>query len=95
MDDKLRLNDFKDLYRALKRDAVWFNHLLFALIIWLEEFVIAYRVQEAVKDAIEEYELIDSPVVSLPQPVYSEKLSETSTRLPEMRLTAPWYKESS
>jgi hypothetical protein len=24
-------------------------------------------------------------------PVYSESPSETSTSLPEMRLTAPWY----
>lgn len=93
MDDKLRLNDFKDLYRALKRDAPWFNHLLFALIIWLEEFVIAYRVKEAVKDAIQEYELIDSPVVSLPQPIYTEMDSPTSELLPEMRLQAPWRRD--
>ena len=93
MDDKLRLNDFKDLYRALKRDAPWFNHLLFALIIWLEEFVIAYRVKEAVKDAIQEYEKIDSPIVSLPKPLYSEVDSPTSVLLPEMRLQAPWRRD--
>ena len=93
MDDKLKLNDFKDLYRALKRDAPWFNHLLFALIIWLEELVIAYRVKEAVNDAIQEYELIDPPVVSLPEPLYSEVDSPTSVLLPEMRLQAPWRRD--
>ena len=93
MDEQLKLNDFKVLYRALKRDAVWFNHLLFAVIMWLEELVIAQRVKETVKDAIQEYELIDSPVVSLPDPIYTEVDSPTSELLPEMRLQAPWRRD--
>ena len=93
MEQKLRLNDFKDLYRALKRDAPWFNHLLFAVIIWLEELVITTRVKEAVNDAIQEYEKIDSPLVSLPKPIYTEVDSPTSELLPEMRLQAPWRRD--
>ena len=93
MDDQLKLDDFKVLYRALKRDVAWFNHLLFAVIMWLEQLVIAQRVKEAVKVAIQEYELIDPPVVSLPDPIYTEVDSPTSELLPEMRLQAPWRRD--
>lgn len=93
MEDQLRLDDFKVLYRALKRDIPWFDHLLFAVIMWLEELVVSTRVKEAVKDAIQTYEVIDPPVVSLPDPVYTEVDSPTSELLPEMRLQAPWRRD--
>jgi cytoskeletal protein RodZ len=93
VDYKLRLEEFKILFSRLKRGIPWVDHLLLGFLWWLEEKVIDSRITNEVTQAIEEYEQFDSPVVSLPQPVYSEKPSETSTSLPEMRLTAPWYKE--
>jgi cytoskeletal protein RodZ len=93
VDYKLRLEEFKILFSRLKRGIPWVDHLLLGFLWWLEEMFLEARIQLEVSKAIEEYEQIDSPVVSLPQPVYSEKPSETSTSLPEMRLTAPWYKE--
>lgn len=93
MEQQLRLEEFKILFSRLKRRIPWIDHLLLGLLVWLEEMFLEARVQLEVSKAIEEYEQIDSPVVSLPQPVYTEKPSETSTSLPEMRLTAPWYKE--
>jgi hypothetical protein len=42
-----------------------------------------------VNRAIKDYETIE--IVTPVSPVYTEKPSESSTSLPEMRLTAPWY----
>ena len=93
MDYKLRLEEFKILFSRLKRGIPWLDHLLLGLLVWLEEMFLEARIQLEVDKAIEEYEQLDPSTVSLPPPVYSEKPSETSTSLPEMRLTAPWYIE--
>lgn len=93
MDQKLRLPEFKVLYHKLKRGIPWLDHLLLGFLWWLEEKVIDSRITNEVTQAIEEYEQIDSPVVSLPDPVYSEIDSPTSELLPEMRLQAPWRRE--
>ena len=59
---------------------------------WLEEKLIDARVKVEVDEAIREYETLhDVPMPDMVSPVYTEKSSDTSTRLPEMRLTAPWY----
>lgn len=93
MDYKLRLEEFKILFSMLRRRTPWVDHLLLGFLWWLEEKVIDSRITNEVTQAIEEYGQIDSPVVSMVEPVYTEKPSETSTSLPEMRLTAPWYIE--
>ena len=52
------------------------------------------RVKVEVDEAIKEYETLhEIPMPDMVSPVYTESISETSTRLPEMRLTAPWYTE--
>ena len=89
---KLRLNEFKELYKALKTGVVWLDYLLFSFVYWLEEKVINVRVENEVDEAIKEYETLH--LESMPDmvpPVYRESPSDTSTSLPEMRLTAPWY----
>jgi hypothetical protein len=48
---------------------------------------IQQRVTTTVDAAIEEYERVDPPTVSVPPPVYSETGSDF---FDEMRLTAPW-----
>jgi len=87
---ELRLVEFRQLFSRLKRGVVWFDHLLLGLLVWLETRYIDVKVKSAVDDAVEGFEPVVDDYVS---PVYSEKPSETSTRLPEVRLTAPWYKE--
>jgi len=88
---KLRLNEFKELYKALKTKVVWLDYLLFSFVYWLEEKVINVRVKNEVDEAIEEYETLhEVPMPDMVSPVYTEKHSETSVNLPEMRLTAPW-----
>lgn len=93
MDYKLRLPEFKILFSRLKRGIPWIDHLLLGFLWWLEEKVIDSRITIEVTQAIEEYEQIDSPVVSLPDPVYTEIDSPTSELLPEMRLQAPWRRD--
>ena len=89
---KLRLNEFKELYKALKTGVVWLDYLLFSFVYWLEEKVINVRVENEVDEAIKEYETLHlESMPDMVSPVYTESPSDTSTSLPEMRLTAPWY----
>jgi hypothetical protein len=89
VEQKLRLNEFKALYKTWKRGVPWLDHLLFGLLVWLESKLIDNRVRVELDEAIREWETLQPP--SIQPPVYIEKPSDTSTRLPEMRLTAPWY----
>jgi len=91
MVDHLQLNEFKALYKEWKTKIPWVDHLLLGLLVWLEEKFIDYRVTTTVDEAIEEYEKLEEPMPDCVTPVYTEKPSKASTRLPEMRLTAPWY----
>ena len=89
MDQELKLNEFKALHKALSRGIPWLDHLVLGLLVAVERWYIGQRVVTEVDRAIEAYE--KEEVVDVVAPVYSEKPSETSTSLPEMRLTAPWY----
>ena len=89
----LKLNEFKAVYEALETGTVWIDHLLLGLLYWLESKVINVRVENEVNEAIKEYYSLHGDTHNEPPvlPVYSESPSKTSTSLPEMRLTAPWY----
>ena len=89
MEQELKLAEFKALYKTWKRNVVWFDHLLLGLLVWIEQKLIDNRVKVEVDEAIKEWETLH-PSESV-SPVYTEKLSNTSARLPEMRLTASWY----
>ena len=93
---RLRLNEFKELYKALKTGVVVIDYLFFSFIYWLENKVIENRSQQVVDEAIKEYyslhgELSPTHPPKVVSPLYREEPSKTSTRLPNMRLTAPWY----
>ena len=95
----LKLNEFKAVYEALETGTVWIDHLLLGFLYWLESKVINVRVQNEVDKGIEEAvkRASELPLPRLPDmvtPLYTETPSETSTRLPEMRLTAPWYDDT-
>ena len=86
--DQLNLNEFKALYRTLKRGMPpWFSFLLLGFLVWVEERFIQRRVSTTVDAAIAEYEKVDPPEVVIPPPVYSETGTDF---FDEMRLTAPW-----
>ena len=90
----LRLNEFKTLYKAWKTKIPWVDHLLLGLLVWLEEKLINNRVKVELDEAIKEWETLQPPAPDYVTPIYTEKPSDTSTNLPEMRLTAPWYVET-
>jgi hypothetical protein len=86
---ELRLNEFKDLYKAWKKGIPSWDHLLLAVLYWVEEHYIDVKARNAVDKAIKEVVLPSMP--DCVTPIYRENPSDTSTSLPEMRLTAPWY----
>ena len=93
--DQLKLNEFKALYKAWKTKIPWIDLLVRGVLVWLEIKLIDNRVKVELDEAIKEWEMLhetDSP--DMVSPLYTEKPSETSTSLPEMRLTAPWYVET-
>ena len=86
--DKLILNEFKVLYRVLRRGLPpWASFLVLGFLVWVEEQFIQQRVTATVDEAIAEYEKIDPPTPVVSPPVYSETGSDF---FDEMRLTAPW-----
>jgi len=99
----LRLNEFKELYKVLKTGVVWVDYLLFSFVYWLEEKVIDSRIQNEVDEAIKDYNSLSDELFmdELLGPLYTEEPSasanshsDTSTSLPNMRLTAPWYDDT-
>jgi len=92
----LRLNEFKALYKAWKTKIPWVDHLLLGLLVWLESKLIDNRVRVELDEAIKEWETLQGELSpthppSIQSPVYTESPSDTSTRLPEMRITSAWY----
>ena len=85
----LCLNEFKTLYRVLRRGwPDWAAFLLLGFLVWVEGKTIRARVSNEVSEAISEYETLHSPPeVVVPPPVYSET---GSGFFDEMRLTASW-----
>jgi hypothetical protein len=95
VEQKFRLNEFKDLFNAVKTNVEWVDHLLRSFFYLIEELVIKNRVKVEVDEAIKELETLHKEALpDLVSPVYTESPSETSESLPEMRLTAPWYIDS-
>lgn len=55
MEQKLKLQEFRVLYRTWKRGIPWFDHLLLGLLVWLEEKLIDVRVKVEVDEAIKRF----------------------------------------
>ena len=91
MEQRLKLAEFRALYKAWKRNIPWLDHLLLGLLVWFEEKLIDNRVNVEIDEAIKEWETLHTPLPDMVSPVYTERPVETSVSLPEMRLTAPWY----
>ena len=92
MEQKLKLNEFKALYKAWKTGVPPLDHLLLSLLVWIEQKLIDNRVKTEVDEAIKTWETLQPPPpVSF---IVTEKPSDTSTRLPEMRITSAWYTDT-
>ena len=89
MGKELRLNEFKDLYKAWKKGIPSWDHLLLAVLYWVEEHYIDVKARNAVDKAIKEVVL--PPMPDCVTPVYTETPGKGSLGVSELRLTAPWY----
>jgi hypothetical protein len=89
VEQELKLEEFRTLYRYYRRYIRVFDYLLLGFLVWIESKVILQRVSNTIDQALEEY--VVPPMPDMVTPIYTEKPLSTSTRLPEMRLTAPWY----
>jgi hypothetical protein len=92
---ELKLNEFHTLYVTWKQSIPWFDHLLLGLLVWIERWVIDNRIKTDLETAIEQFHAeVKKVEPNYVTPIYTETPSESSTSLPEMRLTAPWYTAS-
>lgn len=51
----LKLNDFKNIYKALKTNIPPIDLLILGFLVWIEEAYIEYKIKREVDDAIDEY----------------------------------------
>jgi hypothetical protein len=71
VEQRLKLAEFKALYKAWKRNIPWLDHLLLGLLYWLEEKLINNRVKVEVDEAIKAVEL--PPLPDMVSPIYTEE----------------------
>jgi len=90
VEQRLRLNEFKALYKVWKTNIPYLNHLLLGVLVFIENILINNRVKVELDEAINHYETLHPQSTPIPPPIYTENPSATSTSLPEMRLRAPW-----
>ena len=96
MGQELKLNEFKALYKAWKTKIPWVDHLLLGVLVWFEEKLLSTRVENELDEAIREWETLhEQPILDMVTPTYTETPGDNALGVSEMRLTAPWYKESS
>ena len=89
MEHKLKLAEFKALYKTWKTGVPPLDHLLLSLLVYLERKLINNRVKVELDEAIKTWETLQPPPsVSF---IATETPSATSTSLPEMRITSAWY----
>lgn len=86
---ELRLNEFKALYKTWKTGVPPLDHLLLSFLVWVERKLIDNRVKVELDEAIKDYHSVFVEEVN--PPVVRITPSETSTRLPDMRITSAWY----
>ena len=97
MEQKLKLNEFRTLYRYYRRYIGWFDHLLLALLVWIESRVIWERTTNTVDAAIDAYKALEEPPKDMVTPVYTEAppiptvAASEQLGFSEIRLSAPWY----
>ena len=96
----LKLNEFRTLYRYYRRYIGWYDHLLLALLVWIESRVIWERTVNTVDAAIDAYKALEEPLPDMVTPVRTE-LPPTPTvaaseqlGFSEIRLSAPWYTDN-
>jgi len=92
---RLKLNIFKGIYDTCKTGNPVVDFFIFALLYWLEERYIDYKIKVAIDTAeIDYHHEMDKIEKDWKEAaVITETKSETSELLPEMRIRAPWLED--
>ena len=92
---KLRLNGFRNLYKAVKTKHPVINFLIYGVIYWLEEHFIDYKVKTAVDVALIQYkaELPPEPETPWEGPEITETYEDPDIPLPTLRATYKWVEK--
>ena len=95
VEPRLRLAEFKALYKTLKTNTPWIDHLLLGVLLWLEEKLLSTRVENEIDEAIKEYKTLhETDMPDMVTPTYTETPGDNALGVSEMRLTAPYTKKS-
>lgn len=89
MEQKLKLEEFRVLYKVWKTGVPPLDHLLLGLLSWFEQKLLDNRIKTDLDEAIRQWETLQPPPPA--SFIVTESPSKTSTRLPEMRITSAWY----
>ena len=92
---KLRLNSFRNLYRAIKTKNPAINLLIYGVIYWLENHVIEYKVKTAVDTALIRYQakLPPPPVTPWEGPEIIETYENPDVPLPTLSASYKWVEK--
>ena len=77
MDNKLKINHFKKLYKSLKTPFPPINFLILGMLMGLEQRWINLKSEQAVDKAIEDYNSKMSKMVDYDQNIYKAIVEET------------------
>lgn len=97
MEQELKLNEFRTLYRYYRRYIGWYDYLLLALLVWVESKVIWKRTVNTIDTAIEAYKVLEQPPPDMVTPSYTELppsptvAASEALGFSEIRLSAPWH----
>lgn len=89
---KLRLEEFRAIYRETRGWPPPIRFLLLGFLYWLETQYIDAKAKAEVEKAVAKYNNLIPPYQPI-EPILIEKPSQVEG-LPEMRITAPWYERS-
>ena len=77
MENKLKINHFKELYKSLKTPFPPINFLILGMLIGLEQRWINLKAEQTVDKAIEDYNSKMSKMVDYDQNIYKAIVEET------------------
>ena len=89
MDNKLKINHFKELYKSLKTPFPPINFLILGMLMGLEQRWINLKSKQAVDKAIEDYNSKMSKMVDYDQNIYKAIVEETE----DVGFTIGYYPE--
>lgn len=88
---KLRLAEFKAIYKQTKQLPFILRYLILGLLIWIEDKYIDYKIDTTITQAIDEYNAV--VVDDIPKPTITiTENPNSSHQLPTLTISAPYSK---